>query len=100
MNLHPTVKPIALVADAIKDCSRRRDLVLDPFAGSGTTIIAAEKTGRSARAIEIDPHYCDVTVRRWETYAGKSAVHLAKGLSFEEMESQRGAEREKKDMQS
>jgi DNA modification methylase len=89
--LHPTVKPTALVADAIKDCSRRRDLVLDPFAGSGTTIIAAEKTGRRARVMEIDPHYCDAAVRRWEAYAGKSAVHLATGLSFEDMEVQCGA---------
>jgi DNA modification methylase len=97
--MHPTVKPTALVADAIKDCSRRRDLVLDPFAGSGTTIIAAEKTGRCARAIEIDPHYCDVTVRRWETYAGKSAIHVATGFSFEEMEVRRGAASERQDMQ-
>jgi DNA modification methylase len=97
--MHPTVKPTTLVADAIKDCSRRGDLVLDPFAGSGTTIIVAEKTGRRARAMEIDPHYCDVTVRRWETYAGKSVFHVATGLSFEEMEVRRGAASEKEDMQ-
>ena len=89
--MHPTVKPTALVADAIRDCSQRRDLVLDPFAGSGTTIIAAEMTGRCACAMEIDPHYCDVAVRRWEAYAGKSAVHLATGLSFDTMEEQCGA---------
>ncbi len=64
--MHPTVKPVALVADAIKDCSRRNGLVLDPFAGSGTVLIAAERTGRRARALEIDPHYVDVAVRRWE----------------------------------
>ena len=58
--MHPTVKPVALVADAIKDCSRRNDLVLDPFAGSGTVLIAAERTGRRAAALEIDPHYVDV----------------------------------------
>jgi DNA modification methylase len=98
--MHPTVKPTALVADAIKDCSRRRDLVLDPFAGSGTTIIAAEKTGRRARAVEIDPHYCDVTVRRWQAYAGKSAIHAVTGLSFEEMAARCSAANEEREMQT
>ena len=87
--MHPTVKPTALVADAIKDCSRRREFVLDPFAGSGTTIIAAEKAGRHARAIEIDPHYCDVIVRRWQAYTGKSATHVVAGLRLDEVEAQR-----------
>ena len=72
--MHPTVKPVALVADVLKDASRRSDLVLDPFAGSGTTIIAAQKTGRQARALEIDPSYADVIVRRWQMYTGKPAV--------------------------
>ena len=85
--MHPTVKPVALVADAIKDCSRRGGLVLDPFAGSGTTIVAAEKTGRRARAIEIDPHYCDVIVRRWQAYTGKQAVHEPTGTCFEDRDS-------------
>ena len=61
--MHPTVKPVALVADAIKDCSRRGGLVLDPFCGSGTILIAAERTGRKARALEVDPTYVDVAVR-------------------------------------
>jgi DNA modification methylase len=82
--MHPTVKPVALVADAIKDCSRRNGLVLDPFAGSGTVLIAAERTGRRARAMEIDPHYIDVAVKRWQDYAGKSAVLVATGQTFEE----------------
>src|SRR5215213_5716395 len=70
--MHPTVKPVLLVADAIKDVSKRKGLVLDPFGGSGTTIIAAEKTGRRARAIELDPKYVDVAVRRWSaTPAGQ-----------------------------
>jgi DNA modification methylase len=86
LRMHPTVKPVALVADAIKDCSHRRGLVLDPFAGSGTTIIAAEKTGRQARAIEIDPHYCDATVRRWQAYTGKQAIHEPTATSFEDRE--------------
>jgi len=97
--MHPTVKPTALVADAIKDCSRRPDLILDPFAGSGTTIIAAEKTGRLARAMEIDPHYCDVIVRRWQAYTGKRAVHTETGLSFEEVEAKRATTNEIEEIQ-
>jgi DNA modification methylase len=84
--MHPTVKPTALVADAIKDCSRRGGLVLDPFCGSGTILIAAERTGRKARALEIDPTYVDVAVRRWQAYAGKSAVLAASGETFEATE--------------
>jgi 16S rRNA G966 N2-methylase RsmD len=84
--MHPTVKPVALVADAIKDCSRRRQIVLDPFAGSGTTIIAAEKTGRRARVLELDPLYCDTIIRRWQDYTGKRALNIEKGLSFENLE--------------
>ena len=72
--MHPTVKPINLVADAIKDCSNRQSLILDPFGGSGTTLIAAEKAGRQARLIEIDPHYCDVIIQRWEKLTGKKAA--------------------------
>lgn len=81
--MHPTVKPVALVADAIRDCSRRGEVVLDAFGGSGSTLIAAEKTGRSARLIEYDPLYCDTIVRRWETYTGKSATLTATGQTFE-----------------
>ena len=86
--MHPTVKPVALVADAIKDCSRRGALVLDPFCGSGTVLLAAERTGRKARALEIDPHYVDVAVRRWQAYTGKSAVLAATGQTFEDVEEQ------------
>ena len=82
LSMHPTVKPVALVADAIKDCSRRNEIVLDPFAGSGTTIFAAQKTGRRARAIEIDPLYVDVAVRRWETFSDLPAVLEATGHHF------------------
>jgi DNA modification methylase len=89
--MHPTVKPGALVADAIKDCSRRGGLVLDPFCGSGTILIAAERTGRKARAIEIDAHYCDVAVRRWQAYTGKAAVLASSGETFETTEEQRAA---------
>jgi DNA modification methylase len=89
--MHPTVKPVALVADAIKDCSRRGALVLDAFCGSGTILIAAERTGRKARALEIDPAYVDVGVRRWQTYTGKAAVLAASGKTFETIEEQRAA---------
>ena len=84
--MHPTVKPVALIADAITDCSRRGEIVLDCFAGSGSTLIAAEKTGRKGRAIECDPLYCDTIVRRWERYTGKRARHVASGQAFEERE--------------
>ena len=87
--MHPTVKPVALVADAIKDCSRRGGLVLDPFCGSGTILIAAEHTGRKARALEIDPAYVDVAVRRWQAYTGKSAVLAGSGETFETTEDRR-----------
>jgi DNA modification methylase len=83
--MHPTVKPVAMVADAIKDCSKRGSLVLDPFCGSGTILIAAEKTGRRARAIELDPKYVDVAIRRWEQYTGKSAVLALWGETFDEV---------------
>jgi DNA modification methylase len=87
--MHPTVKPVALVADAIKDCSRRNGLVLDPFAGSGTVLIATERTGRKARALEIDPHYVDVAVGRWEAYTGRVAILAATGRTFEETAEER-----------
>jgi DNA modification methylase len=74
--LHPTVKPVALVADAIRDCSNGNDIILDPFGGAGTTLIAAEKTGRKARLIEIDPRYVDVTIQRWQNLTGKMAVRV------------------------
>jgi DNA modification methylase len=72
--MRPTVKPINMVADAIKDCSKRGNIILDPFGGSGTTLIAAEKTGRKARLIELDPHYCDVIIQRWEKLTGEKAI--------------------------
>jgi DNA modification methylase len=89
--LHPTVKPVALVADAMKDCSRWGGLVLDPFCGSGTILVAAQRTGRKARALEIDPVYVDVAVRRWQAYTGKSAVLAATGETFEQVVERRTA---------
>jgi DNA modification methylase len=87
--MHPTVKPVALVADAIRDCSRRGEIVLDCFAGSGTTMIAAEKTGRRARIIEYDPAYCDTIIRRWEAYTGRNAVNVATGSAFAVLEEEK-----------
>lgn len=75
-DLHPTMKPVALVANAIYDGSREGDIVLDAFGGSGTTLIACEQTGRKCRMIELDPHYCDVILRRWENLTGKEAVNI------------------------
>jgi DNA modification methylase len=89
LEAHPTVKPLAMVVDALKDCSKRRGIVLDPFAGSGTTLLAAEKTGRIGRGIELDPHYVDVAIRRWQKLSGESAIHLQSGRSFDEQASQR-----------
>jgi DNA methylase/ParB-like nuclease domain len=87
--MHPTVKPVRLVADAILDCSKRGGLILDGFAGSGTTIIAAEQTGRIACALELDPHYVDVAILRWEKLTGKAARHEDTGLTFADMARQR-----------
>ena len=83
LSMHPTVKPVALVADAIKDCSRRGEIVLDVFGGSGSTLIAATICGRRARLLEYDPLYCDTIVRRWQTFTGKRAVHAVNGVVFE-----------------
>ncbi len=87
--MHPTVKPTALVSDALRDCSLRGDLVLDPFAGSGTTLIAAEATGRIARVVEFDPLYCDTIIRRFQNFTGKSATLEASGESFQAAEERR-----------
>ncbi|ALN88523.1 DNA methylase family protein [Lysobacter capsici] len=82
--LHPTMKPVALVERAIRNSSKTRDLILDPFGGSGTTMIAAEKTGRHARVIELDPKYVDVIVRRWQEFTGQAASRQTDGESFDD----------------
>lgn len=87
--MHPTVKPVALVADTIKDCSKRGGIVLDAFGGSGTTLIAAEQTGRHGYLLELDPAYVDVTIRRWERKTGKKAIHAELGMTFDEIILQR-----------
>ena len=83
-DLHPTMKPVELVERAIRNSSRPGDMVLDPFGGSGTTVIAAEKSGRKARLIELDPNYVDVIVRRWEEFTGQTATREADGVVFDQ----------------
>jgi DNA modification methylase len=95
LELHPTPKPVSLVADAIRDCSHRGAIVLDCFAGSGTTLIAAAKTGRRGYAVELDPGYVDVAIRRFEAWSGEPARHAETGLIFVELAEQRAqADRE------
>jgi DNA modification methylase len=83
--LHPTVKPVTLVADAILDCSARGDIVLDAFLGSGTTVIAAERTGRRCYGLELDSTYVDTIVRRWQALTGGSALHSTSGRRFDDL---------------
>lgn len=87
--MHPTVKPVAMVMDAIRDCSRRGGLVLDPFGGSGTTLIAAERTGRDGRLLEIDPLYVDVTIRRWQALTGQAAQLAGTDQTFDKVATER-----------
>jgi len=87
--MYPTVKPVALVSDAIRECSRRGETVLDTFGGSGTTLIAAESCGRVGRLIECDPAYCDTIVERWQKCTGKRAVLDVDGRSFEDVSAAR-----------
>jgi DNA modification methylase len=89
LTVHPTVKPIALVADAMRDCSRRGDIVLDPFMGSGTTILAAERVGRRGYGVEIDPLYVDAAIRRWQDFTKQDAVLKATGQTFDEVAASR-----------
>ena len=90
--MHPTVKPVAMVADAILDCSKRNGIILDAFAGSGTTLIAAEKTGRRGYGIEIDPHYVDTIIRRFDQVYGLKAIHTQSKLDFDDMRTRRAKE--------
>jgi DNA modification methylase len=83
---HPTVKPVALIADALLDCSIQGDIVLDPFLGSGSTLMAAERTGRICRGMEIDPLYVDVAIRRWRRMTGGEAIHAVSGVEFGTLE--------------
>jgi DNA modification methylase len=88
LKAHPTVKPIALVADALKDCTRRGDIVLDAFCGSGTTILAAERVGRRAYTLELEPRFVDVAIKRWQAFSRKDAIHAETRLTFDEVVSE------------
>ena len=92
LKLHPTVKPASLLMEAIKDASRRREIVLDPFGGSGSTLIAAEKTGRRARLIEYEPKYCDVILQRWVKLTGQAPVLASFGETYEQVRDRRAKE--------
>jgi DNA modification methylase len=96
--LHPTVKPVAMIADALRDCSRRGDVVLDGFGGSGSTLIAAERTGRRARLVEIDPVYVDRCIRRWQAIARDDAILISTGETFAERETAQSAITDAHDM--
>lgn len=82
---HPTVKHVAMIADAILDCTSRNEVVLDAFLGSGTTVLAAERVGRACHGIEVDPHYVDVAIMRWQRLTGESAIHAQSGKSFNQL---------------
>lgn len=92
--LHPTVKPVALIADAILDCSARGEVVLDPFIGSGSTLLGAERVGRACRGLELDPLYVDVTIRRWQSHCGGSAIHAQSGKPFDDLAGESNVERQ------
>jgi hypothetical protein len=93
--LHPTVKPVAMIADAIRDCSNRGGLILDPFGGAGTTLIAAERTGRRARVIELNPIFVDVSIERWQRLTGGTAIHADSGQPFGRSASSSAADTER-----
>jgi len=90
--LHPTVKPVSMIADAILDCTARGDVVLDPFLGSGTTLMASERVGRRCYGLELDPLYVDVAVRRWQRLTGQIALHAETGIAFDEVAEVREAD--------
>jgi DNA modification methylase len=90
-DLHPTMKPVELVCQAVKNSSKSKDIVLDSFGGSGSTLIACEKLGRQARLIELDPIYCDVIVKRWEEFTGKNAVLAGEEKDFAAVAEERQA---------
>ena len=83
--MHPTVKPIALIADALLDCSTRGDIVLDSFLSAGSTLLAAERVGRICYSVEIEGRYIDLTIRRWQQQTGERAIHTVTGRAFDDM---------------
>ena len=96
LSTHPTVKPVAMVADAMRDCSRRGDIVLDPFMGSGTTIMAAERVGRRGYGLELDPLYVDAAIRRWQAFTKRDAFLNATGQTFDEVAAARSSKQSRR----
>jgi DNA modification methylase len=96
-DLHPTMKPVALVERAIRNSSKSRDVVLDPFGGSGSTLIACEKTGRQARLMEFDPKYVDTIVLRWQEFSGGSATLDGDGRTYDDIRGARLSPRDQTD---
>jgi DNA modification methylase len=93
LGAHPTIKPVALVADALRDVSRRGEIVIDPFLGAGSTLLAAEETGRVCVGVEIDPAYVEAAIRRWQKQTGRDAVRASTGETFQAALERRDAER-------
>lgn len=85
LGAHPTVKPVAMISDILRDCTKRGDLVIDTFLGSGSSVIAAEETGRACVGVELDPYYLDVTIRRFQTITGRDAIHVGTGQRFDDI---------------
>ena len=92
LTAHPTVKPLQMIAEAVKDCTQLGDVVLDTFVGSGTTLLASEKVGRRALVMDCNPQYADIAVRRWQAMTGRDAVHLETGLTFDQLSEARARE--------
>jgi DNA modification methylase len=93
LTCHPTVKPVALIADALRDVTKRGDLVIDTFLGSGSTLIAAEEIGRTCFGVELDARYVDVAIRRWQQVTGRDAINVASGECFDDVAGSRQATR-------
>jgi DNA modification methylase len=89
---HPTSKPVGLLIEAIKDCTKRGDYVLDLFGGSGSTLLACEKVGRRGLLLEIEPRFVDLTIRRWQDFTGKDAIHIGSGKTFDDITDIKGAD--------
>jgi DNA modification methylase len=99
LKAHPTVKPVALLVDAIMDCSKHGEIILDPFGGSGSTLLAAERAHRQARLIEIDAYFVDTAIRRWQAMTGKQAVEAKTGKTFDELVAGRSREANQQDVE-
>lgn len=90
---HPTVKPLAMVCDAIRDCTRRGDTIADTFVGAGTTLLAAERLGRKAICVDIEPRFVDLTIQRWQEFTGKDAIHRDSGHTLNDWSAKRAGKK-------